>query len=88
MAVNRVVQHRIRVGEDFLGGDAVLPGDVVEIFPPLLQVVFVDEPQPPLGDVTYPLAVGSVAVSGEALGFLDQVMAWWLVGRDRMERLG
>ena len=72
VAVHRVVEHGVGVGEDVLGADAVgIP--LVKTGAPLLPVVVVDLAQAPLGDVADPLAVGGVAVEGEALGVAGEV---------------
>ena len=48
LAVGRVVEHGVDVGEDVLGRDGVV------------AVVLAELPQPPLGDVAHPLAVRRV----------------------------
>ena len=63
VAVHRVVEHGVGVGEDVLGADAVGIA-LVKAGAPLLPVVVVDLAQAPLGDVADPLAVGGVAVEG------------------------
>ena len=70
VAVHRVVEDGVGVGEDVLGGDAVGIAVVKSPCAPLLAVVVVDLAQAPLGDVADPLAVGGVAVEGEALLFV------------------
>ena len=57
--VDRVVQSRVRVGENILGGDVVIP------------VVLPELSQTPFRDVADPLAVLCIAVEGEALGLLE-----------------
>ena len=54
--VDRVVQSRVRVGENVLGGDVVIP------------VVLPELSQTPFRDVADALAALCVAVEGEALG--------------------
>ena len=56
LAVGWVVEHGVGVGEDVLGGDVVVAVMLAELV------------QAPLGDVADPLAVGGVAVEGEAVG--------------------
>ena len=53
LLIGRVVQHRVGIGEDVLGGDAVV------------AVMLPELPQPPLGDVAHPLTVRRVAVEGQ-----------------------
>ena len=66
LAVGRVVEHGVDVGEDVLGPDFISINGVV-------AVVLAELPQPPLGDVADPLAVRRVAVEGEALGIAGEV---------------
>ena len=68
MPVQRIVEHRVGVGENLLGGDAVFSGPRLEVVAPLLPVVPVDAVDAPLGYVADPLPVLRVAVKGEALG--------------------
>ena len=54
------MQHGVDIGEDVLCDDAVV------------AVMLAELPQPPIGDVADPLAVGRVAVEGEALGSVNK----------------
>ena len=75
VAVHGVVEHGVGVGENLLGGDAVLSGQGLEVVAPLLPVVPVDAVDAPLGDVAHPLPVLRVAVEGEALGVAGEVQS-------------
>ena len=74
VAVGGIVQHGVGVGENLLGGDAILSGQCLEVVAPLLPVVPVDLVDAPPGDVAHPLPVLRVAVEGEALGGFQQVI--------------
>ena len=67
LAVGRVVEDGVGVGEDVLGGDAVGPGQFVEMVAPLPPVVAVELPETPVGYIADPLPLGSVAVEGETI---------------------
>ena len=62
VAIDRVVQDGVGLGEDILGGDALGPGQFLKGVAPFLAVVVVELPDTPVGDVADPLPVGGVAV--------------------------
>ena len=70
--VGGIVEHGVGVGENLLGGDAVLPGQGLKFLAPLLPVVVVDAVDAPLGNVADPFAVRRVAVEGQALGLFGE----------------
>ena len=96
VAVGRVVEHGVGVGENLLGGDSILSGQHLEVVAPLLPVVPVDAVDAPPRDVAHPLPVLRVSVEGEALGFFQRVVPEhfisrqnrkWFVGRKAGEAI-
>ena len=85
LAVFRIVQRRVGVCEDVIGGDAALAGKPIVVIAPFGSVVVVDLLDPPLGDVADPLAVGSVSIEGETLGVAGEVEVSQLVGSQCVE---
>ena len=70
LTVHRIVEHGVGVGENLLGGDAVLSGQGLEVIAPLLPVVPVDPVDAPPSDVAHPLPVPGVSV--------DSLISWIL----------
>ena len=68
------MEHGVGVGEDLLRGDAVLPGQGLEVVSPLPPVVVVDLVDAPLGDVADPLPGIRVTVEGKTLHIHEQLM--------------